>query len=186
MAEAFYRKHLLRRYIMEPLAALVETKNNYVKRADDHYERCLLRKVFVRWKMETERQVEIKIQLATSLYNRNLLWWALQRWKEAVMDNRRKEQVAKDFSDMKLQSRYFKMWKIKAVEYKTERLKHERLASEYYERKLKTKYFGMWRRYPEIVPDIAESERLKEALREIVQEVVPDFDPRQRGVLLED
>lgn len=186
MAEAFYRKHLLRRYIMGPFVALVETKNNRAKRADDHYERRLLRRAFVGWKMEAERQTQIKRELATSLYNGNLLWWALRGWREVMKEERRKEQVAKDFCDMKLQGGYFRLWKIKTVEYKTERLRNERLASEHYERGLKIKYLGMWKRYPKIVPDIAASERMRDALREIVQEVVPDFDPRQRGVILED
>ncbi|XP_032666124.1 coiled-coil domain-containing protein 191-like [Odontomachus brunneus] len=186
MAEAFYRKHLLRRYIMQPFVALVERKTNYMSKANDHYERRLLRKAFISWKMETEYQNQIKIELATVLYNRNISWRMLQQWREFVKEEKRKEQVAKDFSDMRLQNKCFKLWKIKAVEYKTERLKNERLATEYYEEKLKIKCFCMWKRYSKIVPDIVESERVKNSWREIVQEVVPDFDPRQRGVLIED
>lgn len=186
VAEAFYRKHLLRRYIMQPFVALVERKTNYMSKANDHYERCLLRKAIISWKMETEYQSQIKIGLAMALYNRNILWCILQRWREFVKEEKRKEQVAMDFSDMKLQNKCFKLWKIRTVEYKTERLKNERLASEYYEEKLKIKCFYMWKRYPKIVPDIVESERVKNSWREIVQEVVPDFDPRQRGVLIED
>ncbi|XP_029680501.1 trichohyalin [Formica exsecta] len=186
MAEEFYRKHLLRRYIMEPFIALIEMKNNYINKAEDHYKRCLLQKAFVRWKIETERQSQIKTELAISLYNRNLLWYMLQKWKEMAREERQKKQVAKDFSDMKLQNKCFKLWKIKTVEYKAERLRTERLALEHYKEKLKTRYFNMWKRYPKIVPDILESERIKNTWREIVQEVVPDFDPRQRGVILED
>lgn len=186
MAEEFYRKHLLRRYIMKPFIALVEMKNNYIKKAENHYKRCLLQKTFVGWRLETERQSQIKIELVTSVYNRNLLWYALQEWKEMAREERRKEQVAKDFFDMKLQSKCFKLWKMKTVEYKTERLKTERLALEHYEEKLKARYFNMWKKYPKIVPDILESERIRNTWREMVQEVVPDFDPRQRGVILED
>lgn len=186
MAEEFYSKHLLRRYIMEPFIALVETKKNHISKAENHYKRCIMRKAFVRWRMETECQNQIKIELATSLYNRNLLWHALQTWKEFAKEERRKEQVARDFSDMKLQNKCFKLWKMKTVEYKAERLKKERLALEHYEGKLKIKYFNMWKKYPEIVPEIMESERMKNMWREIVQEVIPDFDPRQRGVMLED
>nr|XP_012222305.1 PREDICTED: trichohyalin [Linepithema humile] len=186
MAEEFYCKHLLRRYIMEPFIALVETKNNRMNKAENHYRRCLLRKVFMRWRMETECQTQIKTELAISLYNRNLLWHALQTWKEFAKEERRKEQVAKDFSDMKLQNKCFKLWKIKTMEYKAERLKNERLALEHYEEKLKIKYFNMWKKYPKIVPQIMESERMRNTWREIVQEVIPDFDPKQRGVILED
>ncbi|XP_070150647.1 coiled-coil domain-containing protein 191 [Polyergus mexicanus] len=186
MAEEFYHKHLLRRYIMEPFIALIEMKNNYIIKAEDHYKRCLLQKAFVRWKIETGRQSQIKTELAISLYNRNLLWYALQKWKDMVKEERRKKQVAEDFSDMRLQNKCFKLWKIKTVEYKAERLKTERLALKHYEEKLKTRYFNMWKRYLKIVPDILESERIKNTWREIVQEVVPDFDPKQRGVILED
>lgn len=186
MAEEFYRRHLLRRYIMEPFIVLVETKNNHMNKAEDHYKRRLLRNAFMRWRIETECQIQIKIELAVSLCNRNLLWYALQTWKEFVKEERRKEQVAKDFSDMKLQNKCFKLWKIKTVDYKAKRLKNERLALEHYKEKLKIRYFNMWKKYCKIVPEIAESERLRNTWREIVQEVIPDFDPRQRGVILED
>lgn len=182
MAEAFYRKYLLRRCII----ALVKKKNNNMKKAENHYKRCLLQKVFMRWKMETERQNKIKFELAISLYKRNLLRYVLQKWKKMVKEERRKDQVARDFFDMKLQNKYFKVWKIKIMEYKIERLKSERLALEHYKEKLKIKYFNMWKRYPEIVPIIRERKRIRNMWREIVQEVIPDFDPRQRGVILED
>lgn len=182
MAEAFYRKYLLRRCII----ALVEKKNNDMKKAEDYYRRCLLQKVFVMWKIETERQNKIKSELAVLLYNRNLLRCTLQKWKEIVREQRKKDQVARDFSDLKLQNKYFKVWRIKAVEYKVERSKSERLALKHYEAKLKTKYFNMWKRYPEIMPLIMERKRIRNTWREIVQEVIPDFDPRQRGVILED
>jgi len=182
MAEAFYRKYLLRRYI----TALVEKKNNAMKKAEDYYKRCLLQKVFIMWRMETERRNKIKSELAISLYNKNLLRYALQKWKEVMKEERRKNQVASDFWDMKLQNKYFKMWKIKAIEYKVEQLKRERLALQHYEKKLKIKYFNMWKKYPEIAPVIMERKRIRNMWREIVQEVIPDFDPRQRGVILED
>ncbi|XP_014468037.1 PREDICTED: calponin homology domain-containing protein DDB_G0272472 [Dinoponera quadriceps] len=185
-AEAFYRKHLLRRYVMQPFVALVERKTNNIGKANDHYERRLLGKAFAGWRLETERQSRMKIELAASLYDRNISWCMLQRWRGFAMEEKRKEQVAKDFSDMRLQNKCFELWKIRSVEYKAERLRSERMASGYYEEKLKIKYFYMWRRYPKIAPDIAESERVKNTWREIVQEVVPDFDPRQRGVLIED
>lgn len=185
-AEAFYRKHLLRRYVMQPFVALVERKTDNISRANDHYERRLLRKAFASWRTEAERQSQIKIELATSWYKRNISWCMLQRWREFAQEEKRKVQVAKDFSDMRLQNEYFKLWKIRTVECKAERLENERAASEHYDDKLKIKYFYTWTRYSKIVPCIAESERVKNAWRQMVQEVVPDFDPRQRGVLIED
>ncbi|XP_012062871.1 PREDICTED: trichohyalin [Atta cephalotes] len=182
IAEAFYRKYLLRRYI----TALIEKKNNDMKKADDYYKRCLLRKIFMMWRMETERQNNVKFELATSLYNRNLLRYGLQKWKEILKEERRKDQVARDFCDMRLQNKYFKMWKIKMIECKVEELKREHLALQYYEKKLKIKYFNIWKRYPEMIPVILERKRLRNMWREIVQEIIPDFDPRQRGVILED
>jgi len=182
IAEAFRRKYLLRRCII----ALVEKKNNDMKKAKDYYERCLLQKVFLMWKMETDRQNKIKSELAISFYNRNLSQYALQKWKELVEDQRRKDQVARDFCDLRLQNKYLKIWRIKAVEHKVEQLKSERLALKHYEEKLKIKYFNMWKRYPEIVPVLMERKQMRNMWREIVQEVIPDFDPRQRGVILED
>lgn len=182
IAEAFRRKYLLRRCII----ALVEKKNNDIKKAKDYYKRCLLQKVFLMWKMETDRQNKIKSELAISLYNRNLSQYAVQKWKELVEDQRRKDQVARDFCDLRLQNKYLKIWRIKAVQHKVEQLKSERLALQHYEEKLKIKYFNMWKRYPEIVPVLMERKRMRNMWREIVQEVIPDFDPRQRGVILED
>lgn len=182
MAEAFYRRYLLRRCII----ALVEKKNNDIKKAKDYYEQHLLQKVFVMWKMETERLNKIKSELAISLYKRNLSRYVLQKWKGVIQEEKKKDQVAKDFSNMRLQNKCFKAWKIKAVENKVEQLKSERLASEHYEEKLKIKYFNIWKKYPEIVPIILERKRIRNMWREIVQEIIPDFDPRQRGVILED
>ncbi|XP_024871056.1 trichohyalin [Temnothorax curvispinosus] len=182
MAETFYRKYLLRRCII----ALVEKKNNDMKKAEDYYKRCLLQKVFMMWKVETERLNKIKSELATSWYNKNLLRYALRKWKEVVKEEKRKDQVARDFSDMRLQNKCFKVLKIKAVQYKVEQLKRERLALDHYEEKLKNKYFDMWKRYPEVLPTIMERKRIRNKWREMVQEIIPDFDPRQRGVILED
>lgn len=183
MAETFYRKLLLRRYIMEPFVALVEMKNRYMTKAKDHYERYLLQRTFAGWKTETKYQIQIKTKLAISLYNRNLSWYTLRKWKGEVKEERRKEQVAKDFSDMNLQNKYYELWKIKTVEYQAERMKKERSALKHNEERLKIKYFNMWKKYSQIIPNIIESERIKNMWREIVQEVVPDFDPRQRDVL---
>lgn len=182
IAEAFRRKYLLRRCII----ALVEKKNNDMKKAKDYYKRCLLQKVFLMWKMETDRQNKIKSELAISLCNRNLSQYALQKWKELVEDQRRKDQVARDFCDLRVQNKYLKIWRIKAVEHKVEQLKSERLALQHYEEKLKIKYFNMWKCYPEIVPVLMERKQMRNMWREIVQEIIPDFDPRQRGVILED
>lgn len=171
---------------MEPFVALVEMKNHHTKKADDYFKRQLLQKTFVKWRIETERQNQIKIELATSLYNSNILWCALQRWREMTNEERKKKQVANDFFDMKLQNQYFKLWKIKFIHYKTKQLKNEHLALEHYEQSLKIKYYNIWKRYSRLVPDIIESERMKDTWREIVQEIIPDFNPRQRGVILED
>lgn len=185
-ADEFYRRYLLRRYILDPFVALVETRNEHLIRAEDHYRRSLLRKAFADWRAETERQRRIRNELAVSLRDRNVMWRALQTWRETVREEKTKAQVAKDFSDMRLQSKCFKLWRVRTVDYKTERLQRERLASRHYDEKLKVRYFSMWKRYPGIVPDIKESERVRDAWRQIVREVIPDFDPRQRGVILED
>lgn len=186
MADVFYRKHLLRRYIMGPLVALVEMKNNRMCKAEDHHKRRLLREAFARWKMQVEHESRTRVELAVTLRNRNLMRHAFREWLDAAREARRMGQVARDFRDMKLQGECFALWRIRTVEYKAERSKSERLARVHHERRLMSRYFTMWRRYPTIVPDIEESERMKDAWREIVQGIIPDFDPRQRGVILED
>ncbi|XP_078037143.1 uncharacterized protein LOC144470149 isoform X2 [Augochlora pura] len=186
VADQFHRKYLLRRYLIDPLYILVEQKKSNAKKADIWYRRNLVRRMFVLWKTETETVCETKIAVAESFYYRSLMISTFREWKRMAKEVNSKHQVAADFCDMKLLDRYFDSWRTVILELKAERKRNEELANDCYEQKLKARHFSMWRKYLTIAVDIAESERRKEELRQLVQTVIPDFDPKLRGVALED
>ncbi|CAK9830366.1 Coiled-coil domain-containing protein 191 [Anthophora retusa] len=186
LADEFYRKYLLRRYIMKPFVILLEQKRSNMKKADDHCREKLTRKVFETWRNETEIQRNRKVEMAEKLYNENLTTRMFEEWKQAAKEANLKYQVAMDFHDMKLLERYFKSWRIRTLELQAKSEKKLQLVRGIYESKLKARYFSLWKKYLTIVEDIKESEKRKDELRQLVQKVIPDFDPKQRGVALED
>lgn len=172
--------------MVEPLIELVKLKKKNMKKAEDHYRERLIRKIFTAWKRETETQYMIKIEIAESVYNTNLIARMFEEWKRMVKEANLKHQVATDFHDMKLSEKYFKLWQVRILEFKTEEEEKIEIAYRHYENQLKARYFNVWKKYITIAADIRESEKRKEELRQLVQKVIPDFDPKQRGVALED
>ncbi|XP_043265345.1 trichohyalin isoform X2 [Colletes gigas] len=186
MADVFHRKYLLRHYVIEPLIILVEEKKSNIKKVDNHYRKNLIRKVFIARKGNTETRSTIIIETAEVYYNRSLIRKVFENWKKMAKETRLNYQVAIDFCNMKLLDRYFKSWKIIAFELKIQYEKKKKLAINHYELNLKTRYFHTWKKYLVIAVHIKESEKRKNELRQLVQTVIPDFDPKQRGVALED
>ncbi|XP_015591593.1 trichohyalin [Cephus cinctus] len=186
MADLFYRTYLLRRYVMKPFTILIEIKYNNIKKANDHYGLTSLRKTFMAWKIESQRQHDMKVELAESIYHRNLMWRMLKAWTKYTEDGKHKYQVAGDFYEMRLQQKYLKSWCTSAFESKMRTLENEQLAHDHHRRRLRVKYLEKWKRYPEIAKEVQESERTKDKWRELVQRVVPDFDPKYRGVMIDD
>ncbi|XP_076239543.1 uncharacterized protein LOC143182443 [Calliopsis andreniformis] len=186
LADDFYRKYLLRHYVMEPLIALIEQKKNNIKKAENHYNENLMRKIFVAWKNETKTQCELKNEISNFFYSKKLMAKIFEKWKQMTKETNLKLQVAIDFCDMKVLDKYFKMWQIRTLELKAENKKKETLSNGYYESKLKVKFFCMWKKYLTVAGKIRESEKRKNELRQLVQKVIPDFDPKQRGVALDD
>lgn len=177
---------MLRRYIIEPLIALIEEKKSNIKKADNHCRANLTRKVFIAWKGETETRCKIVTETAESFYNRRLTARMFGKWKRITKEVNLKYQVAIDFYDMKLLGRYCKSWQTITLESKAQYKRKEKLASNRYENKLKVRYFYRWKKYLTIAANVTESEKRKDELRQLVQTLIPDFDPRQRGVALED
>lgn len=186
MANKFYCKYLFRHYVIGPFKKLIEIRNNNLKKANDHYKRLLLFQTFTVWRRRTKEQYEVKLELAISLYDRNLLWYTFKDWTDMVKEENTKHQVAKDFYDMKLQEKCFHALRSIVNQLKLEYLKNVQMAQEYYDSKLMNKYFNKWRDYSMIAEIVKESEKQRNKWREIVQKIVPDFDPKERGVALED
>ncbi|XP_068990667.1 coiled-coil domain-containing protein 191 isoform X2 [Neodiprion pinetum] len=186
IADDFRRKYLLRRYMMEPFFRLIDTKYNYIKIADDHYQGSLLRRTLGIWLKETHERISVKMDLASAVYNRNILWYVFRDWRDFTRSEAKKMQVATDFHDMRLQEKCLRAWNAKTVESKVQTLNDEQLAREHYGKRLRAKYFARWKDYPTIAWDMKEKEKRKDKWRELVQRVIPDFDPKQRGVAIED
>ena len=171
---------------MEPFIIFIEELRINTKKAEDHYKEKLTKKIFTIWKKEVDIQYKMKTEVVESFYNTNLTTRIFKEWKEEVKELNSKRQVAVDFHDMKLLDKYFKLWQVTILEYKARFEEKRKLVIKFYENRLKVKYFGIWKKYLTIAADIKESEKRKNELRQLVQEVIPDFDPKQRGVALED
>lgn len=171
---------------MKPFVILVEELRGNIKKAEDHYREKLTKKIFTTWKKEIENQYKIKIDTVKSIYNTKLILRIFREWKQEVRELKLKYQVAVDFYDMKLLDNFFKLWQIITIELKTKTEIKEKLIINIYENKLKIKYFNTWKKYLTIATNIKESEKRKDELRQLVLKVIPDFDPKQRGVISED
>ncbi|XP_060821733.1 trichohyalin-like [Bombus pascuorum] len=186
IADEFYRKYLLRHYIVKPFVMLIKELRINTKKAEDYYRTKLTKKIFTIWKKEVEIQYEIKTEIAESSYRTILMSRIFKEWKQQVRELNLKYQVAVDFYDMKLLDKYFNLWRVTTFELIAKSEEKTKLVIKIYENKLKVKYFGIWKRYLVIAIDIEKSEKRKNELRQLVQEVIPDFDPIQRDVALED
>ena len=115
-----------------------------------------------------------------------MLWAAFSDWRKYTSEERQKYHVASDFYDMKVQAKILKTWWLRTFEIKALNKEKEEIARDHYEWRLKMRFFSLWKRFPEISAEVKESERQKEEWRELVQRVIPDFDPKQRGVAIDD
>ncbi|XP_043270515.1 coiled-coil domain-containing protein 191 [Venturia canescens] len=186
MADEFYRKYLMRRYIFDPLILLIEQKQKNRKIAVEHYDRNLLRKSIEFWRTETKNLLEVKLELSVTIWRRNLLWYAFKNWLEATRSEGKKAQVAVDFYELQLQDKCLKIWCDRAMESKLRDSENCQLAVLHSENRLKLGCFKKWRKFLDISGDVKESDRTRNLWRELVQRVVPDFDPKQRGVMIDD
>lgn len=151
-----------------------------------HHNEKLYKKVFFAWKLEIDQQHEIKEELAISIHERNLICSSFFNWRNYTFEERRKYYVASDFHDLKVQTKIFKIWFTQTLESKILHKENEQIARDHCEMKLKKKFFHLWIRYPEISEEIKESERQKKEWRKLIQRVIPDFDPKHRGVAIDD
>ncbi|XP_066598171.1 coiled-coil domain-containing protein 191 isoform X2 [Prorops nasuta] len=177
-ADAFYRRYLLQRYIMIPLKTLVEVKYRRRTMADEHYRRTVMKRILDVWRSEIERRLKVKYDLASVVYDRNLLWRCYANWKKTWQCERKKLQVSQDFYDTKLLDQFFKGWRSEVVEIRLQDLVKEESANKFYVKRLKKKYMELWKKYVLLAEEINESERRTNKLRQIVREIIPDFAPK--------
>lgn len=184
MADQFYKRYLFRKYALEPLGNLVEQRHNYLQTADQHYGSTLLVKIFSAWKSDYFDQRAVKLQLAAKLYQRNLLWYSFDDWRNYALDMKQKYQVAVDFCEMKLQSRFIRAWYQLHCRVKEEEHRKEVKAQRHYDRRLKEMFFGIWKQYMEIADDVNQRENRRDEWRDLIKKFIPNDIPKWKNVTL--
>ncbi|KAG8037333.1 hypothetical protein G9C98_005543 [Cotesia typhae] len=184
-ADDFYRKYLLRRYILRPLIAFVQSVHDDINKAGRHYDLSILRKTFIKWKSETEREIQIKMELSIDIYNRNLTWRVFEIWLQLTRDNRKIYKTAVDHYNNWLKKSYYNEWLAYTLSMKIINNNNQEVAFNFYNEKLKSTYFKLWKKYLQILDKVEETDKRKDQLRQLVQSVIPDFAPQHRGVIID-
>ncbi|CAG5108472.1 Similar to CCDC191: Coiled-coil domain-containing protein 191 (Macaca fascicularis) [Cotesia congregata] len=184
-ADDFYRKYLLRRYILCPLIAFVQSVHDDMNKAERHYDLSILRKTFVKWKSETEQKIQIKMELSIDIYNRNLTWRVFESWLQLTRNNRKIYKTAVDHCNNWLKKSYYDKWLAYTLSMKIINNNNQEVAFNFYNEKLKSTYFKLWKKYLLILDKVEETDKRKDQLRQLVQSVIPDFAPQHRGVIID-
>lgn len=186
LADNFFRKYLLRNYIIKPFILLVQINRSKMLIAAKHYYIYRMKKTFIAWRNEVIHQLEIKYKLSICMYNKNLLCYHFQQWFEFNKNEIRKYQVACDINDLRTQEKYFNIWKEIMIKMQIMNNANKKIATNFYDRMMKKIHFSRWKKYMVISDRIKESDRRREHWRKLVQLIVPDFSPKYRGVLIDD
>ncbi|XP_008558457.1 coiled-coil domain-containing protein 191 [Microplitis demolitor] len=184
-ADDFYRKYLLRRFIMRPLIYFIQSVRNDMIKAKIHYHKSILRKVFLKWKTETEREIEIKTEVYVDIYHRNLTWRIFENWLKLTRDNKNKYKIAVEHYNNRLKKHYYDKWLAYTLSMKIIDNNNQQVAINFYNEKVKYNYFNMWKKYLRVLDKVEESDKQKNKLRQLVQSVIPDFAPQHRGVIID-
>ncbi|XP_011307766.1 trichohyalin [Fopius arisanus] len=181
--ERFYRRYLLRNYILMPFVRILQEEKHLLQIADEHFYSTSLKRSFGTWKNVTRQSVEAKVRRCTTICNGNILFRFFSEWVEMARERAKKFQIAWDFYRARVCGRYLRAWYHRALEMKAKSLETLQFVENYYDEKMMRKYFRMWGTYTRISEDVNESDRQKEKFRALVQNVVPNFCPKHRGVI---
>ncbi|KAK0179231.1 hypothetical protein PV327_008040 [Microctonus hyperodae] len=186
LADHFFRKYLLRNYIIKPFILLIQINHNKMLIAEQHCNIYRIKKTFDVWRNEVIHQLEIKYKLSIIMYNKNLLCYHFQQWFEFKKNEIRKYQVACDINDLHVQEKYFNIWKKIMIKIQIKNNADKKIAADFYDKIMKKNYFFQWKKYMMISDRIKESDNRREQWRKLVQLIIPDFSPKYRGVLIDD
>ncbi|KAL5241668.1 hypothetical protein ACI65C_009078 [Semiaphis heraclei] len=176
IADDLYRKLLMRRGL-EAFKANLNCARWRAEEASGHYDRQLVGTCFSKWRFYVNNSLNEKILLAEQFYKRKLLKTTFLGFYKILEEWKRKQQVAEDWRNFKMEEYWFKLWLDYVREIRVQTQK-KILKAESHHNKIIMKYcFENWRKFPEIMY----KERLKDCrLRlwhEKVQEILPDFIP---------
>eukprot|EP00102_Acyrthosiphon_pisum_P024804 XP_016662014.1 PREDICTED: coiled-coil domain-containing protein 191 isoform X2 [Acyrthosiphon pisum] len=176
IADDLYRKLLMRRGL-EAFSANLNGAKWRAEEASDHYDRQLVGTCFSKWRFYVNNSLNEKILFAEQFYKRKLLKTTFLGFCEILEERKRKQQVAEDWRNFKMEEYWFKIWLDYVREIRIQTQKKMLKAESYHNKTLMKRCFENWRKFPEIIY----KERLKDCrLRlwhEKVQEILPDFIP---------
>ncbi|XP_022179907.1 coiled-coil domain-containing protein 191 isoform X2 [Myzus persicae] len=176
IADDLYRKLLMRRGL-EAFSANLNCARWRAEEASDHYDRRLVGTCFSKWRFYVNNSLNEKILLAEQFYKRKLLKTTFLGFYEILEESKRKQQVAEDWRNLKMEEYWFKIWLDYVREIRVQTQKKMLKAESYHNKIIMKCCFENWRKFPEIMY----KERLKDCrLRlwhEKVQEILPDFIP---------
>ncbi|XP_065335211.1 calponin homology domain-containing protein DDB_G0272472-like [Cloeon dipterum] len=175
-AREFCRRRRLR-MAFQMLRRLLDQRERRLEKADELRQIKLLAHAFCRWREATKERVKIKFVEAKRHHQMQLTRFAWNKWREVSLEARRDRQVAEDFSDLSVQDRAFKMWRLTTKEAYNEVCEKIFDAELHYERNIMRKCWCAWKKYHLVVAEEKETESKKEALRNAIRDVLPDFMP---------
>ncbi|XP_026813618.1 coiled-coil domain-containing protein 191 isoform X1 [Rhopalosiphum maidis] len=176
IADDLYRKLLLRRGF-EAFRANLNCARWRVEEASNHYDRLLVGTCFSKWRFYVNNSLNEKILLAEQFYKQKLIKTAFLGFYKILEERKKKQQVAEDWHNLKIEEYWFKRWRDYVREIRLQTQTKMLKAESYHNKIIMKRCFDNWRKFPEILY----KERLKDCrLRmwhEKVQEILPDFIP---------
>ncbi|CAB3366705.1 Hypothetical predicted protein [Cloeon dipterum] len=175
-AREFCRRRRLR-MAFQMFRRLLDQRERRLEQADELRQLKLLAHAFCRWREATKEIAKIKFLEAKRHHQMQLTRFAWNKWREVSLEARRDRQVAEDFSDLSIQDRAFKMWRLTTKQAYNEVCEKIFDAELHYERNIMRKCWCAWKKYHLVVAEEKETESKKEALRNAIRDVLPDFMP---------
>ncbi|VVC37703.1 Sfi1 spindle body [Cinara cedri] len=176
IADEFYRKLLLKR-VLEAFKLNLMNLRTRIQEASHYYDTKIVETCFSKWRFFVNNNSNEKVLFAEQFYKRKLIKKAFLSFLKNLEERRKKEQVAEDWNNFKIQEFWFKQW-LNHLRAKKIEMHQKMLEAESYHNKIIIKRcFNNWRKFPEIIY----KERVKgcrlRLWHEKVQEILPDFIP---------
>ncbi|XP_052253520.1 coiled-coil domain-containing protein 191-like isoform X2 [Dreissena polymorpha] len=177
MADQHYQRAILKYRGILPMRKLVQMAKENEKRADEHFENVLQRKVLLAWHAAVKEEWREKEALADQMSNFLCVKHAFQSWRLYKRHQIIEEHKAKKHYEVNIVSKLFQAWRDYANEEKVASWEKERKAREHYRKLLLKRHFIAWRQLPQEIEREKEREKRREELRQKVAAMLPDFEP---------
>lgn len=178
LADAHYRRALMRRYGWAPWAAFAQGLKSKLAHADEHHRCVQLRHFFDAWRQRTETAQQARIRQAVAFWREKTAVKCLRAWAEASRHRQGQNALARRFHKRNLIKRCLAKWSEFAKEDRARVAVLERRANAMAQNSRKRRAFEAWMRYiPEVRLEKMREQR-RNALRAKVVSWLPDYVPR--------